>query len=139
VDTPPGTSDEHLSIVSYLKQCSNLKGVVIVTTPQEVALMDVRKQIDFCKRVNLNILGIIENMSTFLCPKCCKESVIFRPSSNGTNQLTKDGIQLLGRIPLDPIIGKACDEGISIFDQNDSRTVQSFLEITKNLTQILNE
>jgi Mrp family chromosome partitioning ATPase len=139
VDTPPGTSDEHLSLVSYLKQCSNLKGVVIVTTPQEVALMDVRKQIDFCKRVNLNILGIVENMSTFLCPKCNKESVIFRPSVNGTNQLLTNGIQLLGRIPLDPLIGKACDEGVSIFDRTDSPTVQSFLEITKNLIQILNK
>ncbi len=69
VDTPPGTSDEHLSIVQYLKM-SGIDGAIVVTTPQEVSLLDVRKEITFCKKVNLPIIGVIENMSGFVCPKC---------------------------------------------------------------------
>lgn len=69
VDTPPGTSDEHLSIVQYLKE-SGIDGAVLVTTPQEVSLQDVRKEITFCRKVGIKILGIVENMSGFVCP-CC--------------------------------------------------------------------
>jgi Mrp family chromosome partitioning ATPase len=69
LDTPPGTSDEHLSAATYLKE-TDITGAIIITTPQEVALIDVRKQIDFCKKVDIPILGVIENMSLFLCPKC---------------------------------------------------------------------
>src|SRR6266542_3682349 len=69
VDTPPGTSDEHLSIVQYLKE-SGIDGAVIITTPQEVALQDVRKEIDFCKKVKIPIIGVVENMSGFVCPNC---------------------------------------------------------------------
>ena len=69
IDTPPGTSDEHLTIVEYLKP-SGITGAILVTTPQEVSLLDVRKEINFCKKVNVPILGVIENMSGFVCPKC---------------------------------------------------------------------
>ena len=69
VDTPPGTSDEHLSLVQYLSS-SHVDGAVIITTPQEVSLMDVRREINFCRKVNLPILGIVENMSGFICPNC---------------------------------------------------------------------
>ena len=69
IDTPPGTSDEHISLAQYLKACQP-DGCVIVTTPQEVALLDVRREINFCRKVNLPILGIVENMSGFVCPKC---------------------------------------------------------------------
>lgn len=65
-----GTSDEHLSATTYLAK-ANLTGAIIVTTPQEVALLDVRKEIDFCRKVNIHILGVIENMSIFVCP-CCQ-------------------------------------------------------------------
>nr|XP_012150845.1 PREDICTED: cytosolic Fe-S cluster assembly factor NUBP1 homolog [Megachile rotundata] len=68
LDTPPGTSDEHLSATTYLKG-AGITGAIIVTTPQQVALLDVRKEIDFCRKVNIPILGVIENMSTFTCPK----------------------------------------------------------------------
>jgi Mrp family chromosome partitioning ATPase len=73
VDTPPGTSDEHLSIVQYMKE-TGIDGAVIVTTPQEVALQDVRKEIDFCRKVGIPILGVVENMSGFVCPSCKNES-----------------------------------------------------------------
>lgn len=69
LDTPPGTSDEHLSATSYLKD-TGITGAVIVTTPPQIALLDVRKEIDFCRKVNIPILGVLENMSTFVCPKC---------------------------------------------------------------------
>jgi Mrp family chromosome partitioning ATPase len=69
IDTPPGTSDEHISVVEYLK-AFNPDGAVIVTTPQGVALADVRKELSFCKKVQLPILGVVENMSGFICPHC---------------------------------------------------------------------
>lgn len=118
IDTPPGTSDEHISVVQYLKQTElpNLRGAVMVTTPQEVSLMDVRKQVDFCSRVGLRVLGVIENMSTFVCPRCTKESTIFPSSSGGADKMATDmGLDLLGRLPLDPIVGQHCDAGKSLF------------------------
>lgn len=69
LDTPPGTSDEHLSATTYLKE-TGITGAIVITTPQEVALLDVRKEIDFCKKVNIPILGVVENMSIFVCPNC---------------------------------------------------------------------
>lgn len=69
LDTPPGTSDEHLSVTTYLKG-AGITGAIVITTPQQVALLDVRKEIDFCNKVNIPILGVVENMSLFVCPKC---------------------------------------------------------------------
>ena len=74
VDTPPGTSDEHLSIVQYLKGA--VDGAVIVTTPQEVALQDVRKEINFCRKVGVRVLGVVENMAGFVCPHCAYVVVV---------------------------------------------------------------
>ncbi len=106
VDTPPGTSDEHLSIVQYLKE-TGIHGAVIVTTPQEIAMQDVRKEINFCKKVGVKIIGVIENMSGFVCPKCTKESMIFAPSAGGAKKMCQDmNVPFLGSIPLDPRIGK---------------------------------
>ena len=69
IDTPPGTSDEHLSTAQFLKDIPGVIAVV-VSTPQEVSLLDVRKEINFLRKVNIPIVGVIENMSTFICPKC---------------------------------------------------------------------
>jgi Mrp family chromosome partitioning ATPase len=69
IDTPPGTSDEHLSAAQYLLN-AGLTGAIILTTPHEVALLDVRKEIDFCRKVNIPLLGVVENMAAFVCPKC---------------------------------------------------------------------
>jgi len=69
IDTPPGTSDEHLSAAQYLLN-AGLTGAIILTTPHEVALLDVRKEIDFCRKVNIPVLGVVENMTSFVCPKC---------------------------------------------------------------------
>ena len=68
IDTPPGTSDEHLSLVTYL-QNSGIDGAILVTTPQELSLQDVRKELSFCRKLGLRVLGLVENMSEFICPK----------------------------------------------------------------------
>jgi len=116
VDTPPGTSDEHLSVNSFLKE-SGVDGAVLVTTPQEVSLQDVRREIDFCRKAGIRILGIVENMSGFVCPNCTHESQIFRATTGGARQLAKDSaIPFLGAVPLDPRIGMSCDFGESFFD-----------------------
>ena len=80
---------------------------MIVTTPQEVSLLDVRKEIDFCHKVNLPILGVIENMSGFICPGCKFESNILPASTGGAEKLcTDNNIILLGKVPLDPTVGQ---------------------------------
>jgi Mrp family chromosome partitioning ATPase len=82
IDAPPGTSDEHISIAQFLKK-SKVDGAIIVTTPQEVALLDVRKEISFCKKVGIPVLGVVENMAGFVCPCCKTNTEIFAPSSQG--------------------------------------------------------
>jgi Mrp family chromosome partitioning ATPase len=116
VDTPPGTSDEHLSVNSYLKE-SGVDGALVVTTPQEVSLLDVRKEIDFCRKAGIKVLGIVENMSGFVCPSCKHQNQIFKATTGGARKLAKEtGIPFLGAVPLDPRIGMACDYGESFFD-----------------------
>lgn len=130
VDTPPGTSDEHLSIVQYLKE-SGIDGAVLITTPQEVALQDVRREIDFCRKVGIRILGLVENMSGFVCPSCKTESQIFKPSTGGGRQLAKEtGVEFLGAVPLDPRIGMSADYGVSFLDEYpDSPATTAYLDI----------
>ncbi|CAJ0769372.1 4550_t:CDS:2 [Entrophospora sp. SA101] len=130
IDTPPGTSDEHLSIVQYLKD-SGIDGAIIITTPQEVALQDVRKEIDFCKKVKIPILGVVENMSGFICPNCKEESVIFAATTGGAKKMAEDNeIPFLGSIPLDPRIGKSCDSGLSfLYEYPDSSASKAYLKI----------
>lgn len=116
VDTPPGTSDEHLSVNSYLKE-AGVDGAVLVTTPQEVALLDVRKEISFCRKAGIKILGIVENMSGFVCPGCKHESQIFKATTGGGEKLAEEeGLRFLGSVPLDPRIGMSCDYGESFLD-----------------------
>lgn len=134
IDTPPGTSDEHLSLSKYL-QPSGIDGAIIVTTPQEVSLLDVRKEIDFCRKAEIPILGIVENMSGFVCPNCKGESFIFAPTTGGGSSLAKEfGIPFLGKVPLDPRIGQSCDEGLDFFQLfPDSPASTSLLEIIENI------
>ncbi|XP_072040485.1 cytosolic Fe-S cluster assembly factor NUBP1 homolog [Amphiura filiformis] len=136
VDTPPGTSDEHLSIVQYLSE-ANIDGAVLVTTPQEVALMDVRKEVNFCKKVNLPIVGVVENMSGFVCPNCKNESVIFPPTTGGAEKMADNmKIPFLGKLPLDPRIGKCCDEGKSFLSEMpDSPAAQAYQQIIQRIKQ----
>jgi Mrp family chromosome partitioning ATPase len=86
IDTPPGTSDEHISIIKYLKG-TNIDGAVVITTPQEVALLDVRKELSFCVKTETKIIGVVENMSGFVCPQCKFECQIFPPVSGGARAM----------------------------------------------------
>lgn len=113
VDAPPGTSDEHLSITTYLKDAA-VDGAIIVTTPQEVALLDVRKELTFCQRVNVPVLGVVENMAGFTCPHCRTNTDIFEPSSGGAAAMCAEmNVPFLGSIPLDPYLMRACEQGCS--------------------------
>uniref|UniRef100_A0A2K6T473 Cytosolic Fe-S cluster assembly factor NUBP1 n=1 Tax=Saimiri boliviensis boliviensis TaxID=39432 RepID=A0A2K6T473_SAIBB len=136
VDTPPGTSDEHLSVVQYLA-AAHIDGAVIITTPQEVSLQDVRKEINFCRKVKLPIIGVVENMSGFICPKCKKESQIFPPTTGGAELMCKDlEVPLLGRVPLDPVIGKNCDKGQSfLIDAPDSPATLAYRSIIQKIQE----
>ncbi|KAK9880769.1 hypothetical protein WA026_013090 [Henosepilachna vigintioctopunctata] len=136
IDTPPGTSDEHLSLSTYLSQ-ADLTGALIITTPQEIALLDVRKEIDFCRKVNINILGVVENMSVFVCPCCKSLSEIFPATTGGAKQMCMDlDVPFLGSLPLDPLIARCCDEGRDFVNElPDSPATKSIIDVVNNLVQ----
>jgi Mrp family chromosome partitioning ATPase len=117
IDSPPGTGDEPLSVCQLIEQ---LDGAVIVTTPQKVAAVDVRKSITFCRQLGVRVLGVVENMSGFVCPKCGEVTQIL--SSGGGRRIATDmGVPFLGSIPIDPTIAEACDCGRA-FIHNDMAT-----------------
>ncbi|KAI8361280.1 P-loop containing nucleoside triphosphate hydrolase protein [Mortierella sp. GBAus27b] len=138
VDTPPGTSDEHLSVVQYLKE-TGITGAILITTPQEVALQDVRKEIDFCRKVKIPIIGVVENMAGFVCPSCHGESVIFAPTTGGAKKMAADtNVRFLGSIPLDPRIGKSCDQGLSFLEEYpDSPATLAYQNIIAEIKKAL--
>ncbi|MEN7973261.1 MAG: Mrp/NBP35 family ATP-binding protein [Verrucomicrobiota bacterium] len=107
IDCPPGTGDEPLSVVQLIEEPD---GAVIVTTPQQVAAVDVRKSLTFCNKLSLPVLGIVENMSGFVCPGCGETHDIFH-SGGGEKMATDFNVPFLGKLPIDPNIGKACDAG----------------------------
>lgn len=107
IDLPPGTGDEPLTLCQLIP---DMDGAVVVTTPQEMSAVDVRKAITFCGKLNIPVLGIVENMSGFKCPHCNTVTEIFK--SGGGEKLASDfGVPFLGRLPLDPAIAHACDAG----------------------------
>lgn len=138
MDTPPGTSDEHLTLASALKlpasspsspPAPRVSGVVMVTTPQRVAEADVRRELTFCQKAQFPVLGIIENMSGFVCPHCHHTTEIFptaaalqpppAPAAKGSagERLSAEfGVPLLGRLPIDPLLMKSCELGKSLMD-----------------------
>ncbi|KAF3900170.1 Cytosolic Fe-S cluster assembly factor NBP35 [Trichophyton interdigitale] len=140
VDTPPGTSDEHLSVNSLLKE-SGVDGAVLVTTPQEVSLLDVRKEVDFCRKAGIRILGLVENMSGFVCPSCKHQSDIFKATTGGGRQLAADlDIEFLGSIPLDPRVGMACDFGESFIDSfPDSPATLALKSVVRQVGRLLGD
>lgn len=107
VDSPPGTGDEPLTIAQLIDDAD---GAVIVTTPQDVALIDVRKCINFCRQLSLPVIGVVENMSGFSCPHCGERTEIFK--SGGGRVMAEDmGVPFLGQVPVDPRIVSASDDG----------------------------
>ncbi len=136
VDCPPGTGDEALSTVQVL---GTVDGVLIVTTPQDLAIVDVRKCVTFCKQLSLPVLGVIENMSGFVCPHCQKRTDVF--AGSGAEHLAADfNVPHLGSIPLDPALAQACDAGKPLIDcAADSPTAQALAHAFAPLTSELNQ
>lgn len=136
IDTPPGTSDEHMSIVQLLKE-SGITGAVLVTTPQEIALQDVRKEIGFCRKTKIPIIGVIENMAGFVCPKCTISTPIFAPSTGGARKMCVDmDVPFLGSIPIDIRIAKSCDLGQSLMEAHpESPATFKYREIIELIKQ----
>ena len=130
VDSPPGTGDEPLSVCQTLEGAD---GAVIVTTPQKVAAVDVRKSISFCRQINLPILGVIENMNGFVCPSCGELSAVFR--SGGGRLMADDmNVPFLGSVPIDPQIAEAGDNGVAFLHlYQNSPTAALFSELMQPL------
>ncbi|MBT3377849.1 MAG: Mrp/NBP35 family ATP-binding protein [Lentisphaerae bacterium] len=132
IDLPPGTGDEPLTVAQSIP---NADGAIVVTTPQQVAIADVRKCISFCRQLKLPVLGVLENMSGFVCPHCSEHVDIF--ASGGGETMAKDmAVPFLGSIPIDPAIGVAADSGIAFMDaQPDSPAAQAFSAAVKTLSK----
>ena len=112
IDTPPGTSDEHISLAeTLLKDASeNLRGAVVVTTPQAVATADVRKELNFCLKTGIKVLGVVENMTGFVCPSCSECTDIF--SRGGGKAMAEEfKVRFLGGVPIDPQFGLLVETG----------------------------
>ncbi|MCF8067135.1 MAG: Mrp/NBP35 family ATP-binding protein [Desulfobacterales bacterium] len=132
IDCPPGTGDEPLTVAQLIKDAR----AVIVTTPQKVALADVRKSINFCKTLKMDILGIIENMSGYVCPHCGETSNIFG-SGGGEETASLLNLKFLGKIPMDPNMVKCGDEGISFQRKYaDSPATKVFGDIAAQIEQL---
>jgi len=129
IDSPPGTGDEPLSVAQLIPAT----GAIIVTTPQEVSILDSRKAVIFAMKLNLNILGIIENMSGLSCPHCGRRINLFKTGGGETTALEL-GVPFLGRIPIDPRIVVSGDEGKPFAAAlKDSEASQAFQEIVDRI------
>ncbi|EFJ08179.1 hypothetical protein SELMODRAFT_185553 [Selaginella moellendorffii] len=172
VDAPPGTSDEHISIAQYLK-VANVAGAIVVTTPQEVSIIDVRKEISFCKKVGIPVLGVVENMSGLQLPV---RDLVFRKSSDdgqededvtrevmlkletlapellstlacaqvfyvsggGAQEMARQmRVPFLGRVPLDPRLSRAAEQGKSCFEDSPSPSGLALKGIIKRLLKAI--
>jgi len=132
-DMPPGTGDAQLS----LSQVIPLSGVVMVTTPQEVALLDVRKAIGMFEKLNVPILGVVENMSTFVCPHCQQATSIFG-DAGGRRIAEEYGVPLLAQLPLDPETRAGGDQGSPItLRRPDSAQARAFVELARKVVERL--
>ena len=132
IDLPPGTSDEPLSVVQLLP---DLSGAVIVTTPQEVALLDSRKAVNMVKSMNVPLLGIVENMSGLRCPHCGEVLEIFK-TGGGKRAAEELGVPFLGAIPLDPEVAPLGDSGIA-FVEKKTAARESFEGVVERLLEEL--
>ncbi len=136
VDMPPGTGDEALSIVQLIPKAD---GMVIVTTPQDVALLDSRKSITFAAQVKIPVIGMVENMSGFVCPHCGEITDIFK-SGGGEETAKSMNVQFLGRVPLEPGIVLSGDKGLPIVESEpDSLSAKAFLSIVDKIVKTVNQ
>lgn len=135
IDLPPGTGDEPLSIAQMVRGSS---GAIIVTTPQDVALLDARKAVRFAEALKMPVLGVVENMSGFVCPHCGERTDLFK-SGGGERAAGKLGVPFLGRVPFDPVIVEAGDNGTTVvLHGEDPDRVAPFRGITDAVERQMN-
>jgi ATP-binding protein involved in chromosome partitioning len=132
IDSPPGTGDEPLTIAQTIPDAKS----VIVTTPQEISLADVRKSINFCRQVNMQILGLVENMSGLKCPHCGEMIDIFK-TQGGMLTAKKEGLNLLGSLPFEPeVVSKGDTGNMSLLDDNKLLITQEFNKIVDKIVKL---
>jgi len=132
IDSPPGTGDEPLSICQLIETPD---GAIIVTTPQELSLTDVTKSINFCNALHVSVLGVVENMSGFLCPHCDNIIYIFN-KGGGEKMASEMNVPFLGSIPLEPNIVKSCDQGNPyIVNYSRDKAARSFKEVIRKIIE----
>jgi len=135
VDTPPGTSDEHITVMEALKGV-DVEGAVLVTTPQAVAVGDVRRELTFCRRTGLKVLGIVENMSGYVCPHCSECTNIF--SSGGGKALAEHAkVPFLGSVPIEPKLAASVEVGnnfVQEFAQSEAAVALNKIFIQLNVS-----
>ncbi|KNH04704.1 nucleotide-binding protein [Perkinsela sp. CCAP 1560/4] len=150
-DTPPGTTDEHISTVNILNDSTGVDGAVVVTTPHELSIADVRRELTFCNKANLRVLGLVENMSCFVCPNCSKSSDIFpkarseidgnespatEPLAGAEILASEFHVPLLGRIPFDHFMMRSCEAGMSVAEfQAGAISTQPIEDVTDKVLQ----
>lgn len=133
IDSPPGTGDEPLTIAQTIPEAKAL----IVTTPQEVSLADVRKSINFCRKVNLSILGLVENMSGFRCPHCGQNIDLFN-TKGGELTAAKENLSFLGTLPIDPDVVRNGDRGnLDFLDDLQNPFVAAFSRIVDRVIELM--
>ena len=134
IDLPPGTGDEPLSIAQLLPE---MDGVVIVTMPTDLSSSVVKKAITFAERLNMPIIGVIENMSGFICPHCGKKTEIFQ-SGGGKKMAEEVGVPFLGSIPIDPKVSAESDKGQPFIIANkNSAATKAFMQIVEEVKAFL--
>ncbi len=128
IDSPPGTGDEPLTVAQTIPDAE----AVIVTTPQDVSLRDVRKSINFCRQVNMNIRGLIENMSGFVCPECGAKIDLFKVGG-GEKTAKEMNVPFMGKIPIIPDVVQSCDIGVPAINSSNAFK-ESFNLILESIT-----
>jgi len=129
IDSPPGTGDEPLTVAQVVPKARG----IIVTTPQEISLLDIRKSITFCRQVNMPVVGILENMSGLICPHCGERIDLFS-SGGGERTALEMGVPFLGKIPIRPEIVVSTDQG-QPYILRDEKAKEDFKSILDILVQ----
>ena len=136
IDLPPGTGDEPLSIAQLLPE---MDGVIIVTMPSELSRAVVKKAITFARRLGMPIIGVVENMSGFICPNCGEKIDIFQ-AGGGKKMAEEAEVPFLGSIPIDPQVSMDSDNGSPfVIEHADSSAAKAFIEIVKKVEAYLKE
>jgi ATP-binding protein involved in chromosome partitioning len=133
VDSPPGTGDEPLSVAQTISDAQ----AIIVTTPQEISLADVRKSLNFCEKINMKVVGVVENMSGYLCPHCGQELPLFK-TGGGFKTAQAAKVPFLGAVPFDPQVVEAADQGrLMEVKEADSPFFQAMMPIVDYILEAL--